>query len=72
MSENNNIKEYTNGEVTVLWEATKCIHSANCVKNLPEVFKPKEKPWVKIENSTSEKIISTVKKCPSGALSIKK
>jgi len=72
MSENNNIKEYTNGEITVLWEATKCIHSANCVKNLPEVFKPKEKPWVKIENSTSEKIISTVKKCPSGALSIKK
>lgn len=72
MSENNNIKEYTNGEVTVLWEATKCIHSANCVKNLPEVFKPKEKPWVKIENSTSEKIISTVKKCPSGAISIKK
>lgn len=72
MSENNNIKEYTNGEVTVLWEATKCIHSANCVRNLPEVFKPKEKPWVKIENSTSEKIISTVKKCPSGALSIKK
>jgi len=72
MSENNNIKEYTNGEITVLWEATKCIHSANCVKNLPEVFKPKEKPWVKIENSTSEKIISTVKKCPSGAISIKK
>jgi uncharacterized Fe-S cluster protein YjdI len=71
MSENP-IKEYTNGEVTVLWEASKCIHSANCVKNLPEVFKPKEKPWVHIENSTSEKIVSTVAKCPSGALSIKK
>ena len=53
MSENP-IKEYTNGEVTVLWEASKCIHSANCVKNLPEVFKPKEKPWVHVENSTSE------------------
>lgn len=71
MSENP-IKEYTNGEVTVLWEASKCIHSANCVKNLPEVFKPKEKAWVHVENSTSEKIVSTVAKCPSGALSIKK
>ena len=67
-----NIKEYSNGEVTVLWDASKCIHSANCVKNLPEVFKPKEKPWVQMENSTSDNIISTVNKCPSGALSLKK
>ena len=67
-----NMKEYSNGEVTVLWDASKCIHSANCVKNLPEVFKPKEKPWVQMENSTSENIISTVNKCPSGALSLKK
>lgn len=67
-----NIKKYSNGEVTVLWDASKCIHSANCVKNLPEVFKPKEKPWVQMENSTSENIISTVNKCPSGALSLKK
>jgi uncharacterized Fe-S cluster protein YjdI len=69
---NQNIKEYSNGEVTVLWDSSKCIHSANCVKNLPEVFKPKEKPWVQMENSTSENIISTVNKCPSGALSLKK
>lgn len=68
---NQNIKEYSNGEVTVLWDASKCIHSANCVKNLPEVFKPKEKPWVQMENSTLENIISTVNKCPSGALSLK-
>lgn len=67
-----NIKKYSNGEVMVLWDASKCIHSANCVKNLPEVFKPKEKPWVQMENSTSENIISTVNKCPSGALSLKK
>jgi uncharacterized Fe-S cluster protein YjdI len=67
-----NMKEYSNGEVTVLWDASKCIHSANCVKNLPEVFKPKEKPWVQMENSISENIISTVNKCPSGALSLKK
>lgn len=69
---NQNIKEYSNGEVTVLWDASKCIHSANCVKNLPEVFKPKEKPWVQMENSTSENIIFTVNKCPSGELSLKK
>ncbi|WP_243472873.1 (4Fe-4S)-binding protein [Winogradskyella sp. MH6] len=62
-------KEYTNGEVSVVWKAEKCIHSAMCVKGLPNVFQPKERPWIKIDSSTTDKIIETVKKCPSGALS---
>ena len=61
-------KEYTNGEVTIVWQSAKCIHSTNCFRNNPEVFQPKEKPWIKPENSTTEKIIDTVNKCPSGAL----
>lgn len=61
-------KEYTNGEITVVWQSVKCTHSGNCVRNNPEVFQPKNNPWVKMENSTSEKIIETVNKCPSGAL----
>tara|TARA_R110000868_G_scaffold347577_6_gene608605 strand:+ start:1933 stop:2160 length:228 start_codon:yes stop_codon:yes gene_type:complete len=61
-------KEYCNGEITVVWQASKCIHAGQCVKNSPEVFHPKEKPWIKIDNSSSEKIVETVKKCPSGAL----
>ena len=61
-------KEYTNGEVTIVWQNAKCIHSANCVRNNPNVFQPKEKPWIKPEGSTTEKIIDTVNKCPSGAL----
>lgn len=48
-------KEYTNGELTVVWQAGKCIHSGNCVRNNPDVFQPKEKPWIKIEASSSEK-----------------
>jgi uncharacterized Fe-S cluster protein YjdI len=36
---------------------------------LAEVFKPKEKPWITPEGSTTEKIIAQVKRCPSGALS---
>lgn len=61
-------KEYTNGEVTIVWQNAKCIHSANCVRNNPDVFQPKEKPWIKPEGSSTEKIIDTVNKCPSGAL----
>ena len=63
------IKEYSNGEVTVVWEAEKCIHSAMCVKGLPNVFKPNDRPWIDIDAATSEDLVNTVKKCPSGALS---
>ncbi|WP_316634250.1 (4Fe-4S)-binding protein [uncultured Flavobacterium sp.] len=68
MNPNNLTKEYTNGEVTIVWQSGKCTHSTNCVKNNPDVFHPKEKPWILPEASTSDKIIDTVKKCPSGAL----
>lgn len=61
-------KEYTNGEITVIWQSVKCTHSGNCVRNNPEVFQPKNNPWVKMENSSTEKIIETVNNCPSGAL----
>jgi hypothetical protein len=33
------LKEY--GEVTVVWQSAKCIHSGNCVRNNPSV--PTEK-----------------------------
>jgi len=68
MNPKNITKEYSNGEVTIVWKSGLCQHAAECVRNNPEVFKPREKPWINPENSTTEKIIETVKKCPSGAL----
>ncbi|MCF7567261.1 (4Fe-4S)-binding protein [Sabulilitoribacter arenilitoris] len=62
------IKEYSNGEITVAWEAEKCIHSAICAKGLPEVFQPRVRPWIKIDAANTETIINQVKECPSGAL----
>ena len=61
--------KYSNGEVTIVWQPHLCIHSGNCARGLPEVFKPREKPWIVPEGSVTEKIIEQVKKCPSGALS---
>jgi len=71
MDKNNLTKEYTNGEITVVWQSGKCAHSGNCVRNLSKVFQPKEQPWIKLENANSAEIINAVGKCPSGALSIK-
>ena len=62
-------KEYTNGEVTVVWKPEICTHSGVCVRGLPQVFQPREKPWVKIDAADTESIIEQVKQCPSGALS---
>ncbi len=62
-------KKYSNGEVTIVWKQGLCTHSANCVRGLPTVFHPNALPWITPENSTTEKIIDQVKKCPSGALS---
>lgn len=64
-------KEYSNGEITIVWQPGKCIHSGKCVHNLSAVFQPKEQPWIKMEHATSEEILVAVSKCPSGALSIK-
>ena len=61
--------KYTNGEVTVIWKPNICIHSSVCWKGLIKVFDPRERPWIKMDGATTERIIEQVKKCPSGALS---
>ncbi len=61
-------KKYTNGEVTVVWQPTICIHSAICFRGLPGVFNPKARPWVTPEGASTEEIIAQVKKCPSAAI----
>lgn len=63
-------KHYSNGEVTIVWQPHLCRHSGVCFRGLPEVFDPRRRPWIEQHNSTTEKIVSQVKQCPSGALSI--
>jgi|TARA_R110002124_G_scaffold186713_1_gene354150 uncharacterized Fe-S cluster protein YjdI len=65
------IKKYSNGEVTIVWKPTLCTHSTICWKkanSLPEVFKPAEKPWIRPEGASTERIKEQISRCPSGAL----
>jgi uncharacterized Fe-S cluster protein YjdI len=62
-------KHYTNGELTITWKPTKCIHAAECVKALPEVYNPKRKPWIVAEGANTQDVKDQITKCPSGALS---
>lgn len=65
------MKTYKKGETTVIWNAEICTHSAVCAKGLPSVFQPKNRPWINVEGATEEEIKAQVRKCPSGALSLK-
>ncbi len=61
-------KKYTNGEVTIIWKPDLCIHAAICFRQLPDVFKPGERPWIDPNAATTEELINTIKKCPTKAL----
>lgn len=61
-------KEYSKGDLTVVWKPDLCIHAGECVKRLPKVYKPKEKPWINLENANNEALIRQINSCPSGAL----
>ena len=61
--------EYSNEEITIVWQPKVCIHAAICVKSLPKVYKPREKPWLTIENASTEELKKQINNCPSGALS---
>ena len=52
---------------TIIWQPELCQHAGICVKTLPDVYKPKERPWIQIENATTAELIAQIKQCPSGA-----
>ena len=62
-------KRYKTNDITVVWKPSLCIHAGECVKALPNVYKPKEKPWLTPENATKDELVAQINKCPSGALS---
>jgi uncharacterized Fe-S cluster protein YjdI len=60
---------YQKEDLMVVWKPHVCIHSANCVKGLPRVFRPNERPWIQPESATVDQLKATIDTCPSGALS---
>jgi CDGSH-type Zn-finger protein len=62
-------RDYAGKEITIHDNRKICSHARECVNNLPFVFKLDSRPWIDPNGSKKEDIISTVQKCPSGALS---
>jgi len=59
---------YRNDRISVYWEPKLCIHVGNCFRGLPEVFKPRNRPWVHVDAASPDEIARVVMTCPTGAL----
>ncbi len=63
-------KSYVGKKITIHDNRKLCSHAAECINNLPLVFRLNQRPWIDPDQeTTTEKIIETIRKCPSGALS---
>ena len=62
------ILNYENEEINVSYDVKRCIHAAECVKGLPNVFDPDRKPWIEPGNASAREVADTIEKCPTGAL----
>ena len=61
-------RTYERAEMRVEWYASRCIHSAACIRALPSVFDPRRRPWIDINAANADAIASAVVQCPTGAL----
>ena len=60
---------YAGKRITIFDNRAICAHAAFCTDELASVFRHHDTPWIVPDAAGLEKIVSTIKKCPSGALS---
>lgn len=60
---------YGGKQITIHDNRAICAHAGRCTDGLSSVFKLKQEPWIDPDGATAEKIIETIDRCPSGALS---
>ncbi|MEV4711595.1 (4Fe-4S)-binding protein [Micromonospora sp. NPDC049374] len=68
MSSETATKAYEGRSITVTFEARRCLHAAECVRGLPAVFDPGQRPWIRPDGAEAERLAEVVRRCPSGAL----
>ncbi|PYE49950.1 CDGSH iron-sulfur domain-containing protein [Deinococcus yavapaiensis] len=61
-------KAYEGNGVTVYYDARRCLHFAECVRGLPEVFDPSARPWIRAWLAEPSAVSEVVTRCPTGAL----
>jgi CDGSH-type Zn-finger protein/uncharacterized Fe-S cluster protein YjdI len=62
------VHPYSRPGMVVNYTLKRCIHAAECVRGLPQVFDPERRPWVTPEAAEPDRIAEVVTRCPTGAL----
>lgn len=58
-------------DVTIRFDASRCIHSRGCVLGHPEVYVPNvQGEWIHPDSATPEMVMVTALTCPSGAIRV--
>lgn len=61
-------RDYGTEEIVVHWDSSRCIHSANCLTELPEVFDVRRRPWIRPAAASADQLAAAIDSCPSRAL----
>lgn len=61
-------KEYVGEGIKVAWYASRCIHSAACIRAAPGVFDSRRRPWIDLRGANPAIVADAVQRCPTGAL----
>lgn len=61
-------RAYRGDDLTVYFDARRCIHAAECVRGLPSVFDTARRPWIDVARAGADAVAAVVERCPSGAL----
>ena len=62
-------ERYAGKKITIFDNRGICSHAGYCTDGLKEVFLYGQEPWIAPDAASVERIIETIRRCPSGALS---
>ncbi|MFE0100754.1 (4Fe-4S)-binding protein [Streptomyces sp. NPDC059009] len=61
-------KPYPGNVITVTFDPARCLHAAECVHGLPQVFDTARRPWITPDAAPADEVAEVIRRCPSGAL----
>ncbi|NDL67481.1 (4Fe-4S)-binding protein [Anaerotalea alkaliphila] len=64
----NGYKKYCGDRIDVYFNKCLCVHSGNCLRGNPAVFKFGRKPWIITDAADAEEVARVIDTCPTGAL----
>lgn len=63
---------YSGDAADIRYSTKRCIHAAECVRNLAAVFDTNKRPWINPNGAPVDDIVEVVNRCPSGALHVER